>query len=232
MNLKQRAAQKAASKTKPSRGGVKSIQQIVNGEKKRKHRYRPGTVALREIRKYQRGDELLLRKLPFQRLVREIAATMKNDVRFQGSAILALQEASEAYLVDLFQDTNLCAIHAKRVTIDARDMRLARRLRGEYTSMGAASWFDEETQATPRAAPNRATSTATSSKAQPKQKKETAAKKKKKPETEEEAEAQAEAEAKASLASLADKASASADTSASSPPSPDAAAAASPAASQ
>ena len=79
--------------------------------------YRPGTVALREIRKYQKSTELLIRKLPFQRLVREIAQDFKTDLRFQSSAVLALQEASEAYLVGLFEDTNLCAIHAKRVTI-------------------------------------------------------------------------------------------------------------------
>src|SRR6202008_3842872 len=74
-----------------------------------------GTVALREIRKYQKSTDLLMRKLPFQRLVREIAQDFKNDLRFQGTAILALQEASESYLVSLFEDTNLCAIHAKRV---------------------------------------------------------------------------------------------------------------------
>lgn len=76
---------------------------------------RPGTVALREIRKYQRSTDFLIRKLPFQRLVREIAQDFKNDLRFQGTAILALQEATEAYLVSLFEDTNLAAIHAKRV---------------------------------------------------------------------------------------------------------------------
>ena len=95
------------------------------------HRYRPGTVALREIRKYQKSTELLIRKLPFQRLVREIAQDFKTDLRFQSSAILALQEASEAYLVGLFEDTNLCAIHAKRVTIMPKDVQLARRIRGE-----------------------------------------------------------------------------------------------------
>ena len=76
-----------------------------------------GTVALREIRRYQKSTELLIRKLPFQRLVREIAQDFKTDLRFQSAAIGALQEASEAYLVSLFEDTNLCAIHAKRVTV-------------------------------------------------------------------------------------------------------------------
>ena len=91
----------------------------------------PGTVALREIRKYQKSTELLIRKLPFQRLVREIAQDFKTDLRFQSTAILALQEASESYLVGLFEDTNLCAIHAKRVTIMPKDIQLARRIRGE-----------------------------------------------------------------------------------------------------
>ncbi len=95
--------------------------------------FRPGTVALREIRRYQKSTELLLRKLPFQRLVREIAQDFKTDLRFQSSAIAALQEAAEAYLVGLFEDTNLCAIHAKRVTIMPKDIQLARRIRGERT---------------------------------------------------------------------------------------------------
>ena len=98
---------------------------------KRTHRFRPGTVALRDIRRYQKSTELLIRKLPFQRLVREIANDFKTDLRFQSSAVLALQEAAEAYMVGLFEDTNLCAIHAKRVTIMPKDMQLARRIRGE-----------------------------------------------------------------------------------------------------
>ena len=103
----------------------------VFGGVKKARRFRPGTVALREIRKYQKNTDLLIRKNPFQRLVREIAQDFKTDLRFQSHAIMALQEASEAYLVNLFEDTNLCAIHAKRVTIMTRDMQLARRIRGE-----------------------------------------------------------------------------------------------------
>lgn len=95
------------------------------------YRYRPGTKALIDIRKYQKSTERLLRKLPFQRLVREIAERMKSDLKFQASALLAIQEASEAYLVGLFEDTNLCAIHARRVTIMPKDIQLARRIRGE-----------------------------------------------------------------------------------------------------
>merc|ERR1712179_824577 len=93
--------------------------------------YRPGTVALREIRRYQKSTELLLRKLPFQRLVREIAQDFKTDLRFRSSAVMALQEASEAYYFGLMEDTNLCAIHAKRVTIMPKDIQLARRIRGK-----------------------------------------------------------------------------------------------------
>lgn len=102
-------------------------------KKVKKHRYRPGTVALQQIRKYQKSTELLIRKLPFQRLVREIAQDFKTDLRFQSTAVLALQEAAESYLVHLFEDSNLAAIHAKRVTIMPKDMQLARRIRGERT---------------------------------------------------------------------------------------------------
>ena len=119
-------ATKAARKSAPATGGVK-----------RPHRFRPGTVALREIRRYQKSTELLVRKAPFQRLVRELATSEgttghpASELRFQASALSALQEASEAYLVSLFEDTNLCAIHAKRVTVMQKDMQLSRRLRGD-----------------------------------------------------------------------------------------------------
>ena len=92
---------------------------------------RPGSVALREIRRFQKSTGLLIRRLPFQRLVREIAVDFKKDLRFQSTALQALQEAAEAYLVGLFEDTNLLAIHAGRVTIMVRDLQLARRIRGE-----------------------------------------------------------------------------------------------------
>ena len=109
----------ASRKNAPLYGGIK-----------KPHRFRPGIVALREIRKYQKSTELLIRKLPFQRLVREIAQDYKCDLRFQSTALLALHEAAEAYMVGLMEDTNLCAIHAKRVTIMPKDMQLARRIRG------------------------------------------------------------------------------------------------------
>ncbi|KAE9374859.1 histone-fold-containing protein [Stipitochalara longipes BDJ] len=106
---------------------------------KKKHRFKPGTRALQEIRRYQRSTDLLLRKLPFSRLVREIALTLRpagEGMRWQSQAIQALQEASEAFLVHLFEDTNLCAIHAKRVTIMQKDIQLARRIRGAWGGLG------------------------------------------------------------------------------------------------
>ena len=119
-------ATKAAQKSGPT-GGVK-----------KPHRYRPGTVALREIRRYQKSTDLLIRKAPFCRLTREIMEAVQKKVitkekteRMAGAAILAIQEATESYLVGLNEDTNLCAIHAKRVTIMPKDIQLARRIRGE-----------------------------------------------------------------------------------------------------
>lgn len=105
----------------------------------RKRRYRPGTLALREIRRLQNNTDLLLRKLPFARLVREIAMSCRppeDPMRWQSQALLALQEAAEAFLVHLFEDTNLCAIHAKRVTIMQKDIQLARRIRGMWGGVG------------------------------------------------------------------------------------------------
>ncbi|EIJ87504.1 histone H3 [Nematocida parisii] len=96
---------------------------------KRPHRFKAGTVALREIRKYQKTTDLLIRKLPFQRLVREVASEYKTDVRFQSSSILAIQESLENYLTGLFEDSNRCAIHAKRVTLMARDLHLVNKIK-------------------------------------------------------------------------------------------------------
>ena len=103
----------------------------MQGRQVKPHRYRAGTAALMDIRHFQKTSALLIRKLPFQRLVREIAQDFKTDLRFQSAAILCLQEVAEAYLVRLFDDANLCAIHARRVTIMPKDILLARRIRGE-----------------------------------------------------------------------------------------------------
>jgi histone H3 len=117
---------------KPRTNAVKvSLGSLSAGTSRKPRRYRPGTVALRQIRRYQKSTELLIRKAPFSWLVREIVESMDMDYRFQSTAVLALQEASEAYLVGLFEDTNLCALHAKRVTIMPKDIQLARRMRGE-----------------------------------------------------------------------------------------------------
>ncbi|KAJ6561182.1 histone H3 [Mycena vulgaris] len=97
---------------------------------KKARRFRPGTVALREIRRYQKATHTLLRKAPFQRLVREIAQYLKPDFRFYASALTALQEAAEAHIIAIFEDTQACAVHAKRVTIMVKDIALARRIRG------------------------------------------------------------------------------------------------------
>jgi len=107
-------------KTAPAEGGMK-----------KKFRFRPGTVALREIKKYQKATDLLLAKAPFQRFVRAICDGIDGQLRFQAQALLALQEAAESYLTGLFEDANLCAIHASRVTVMKKDVELARRIRGE-----------------------------------------------------------------------------------------------------
>ena len=122
---------KVQKKKGKAKGGVKQLPPAQQPTKK-PHRYQPGTVALREIRRYQKSTELLIRKLPFQRLVREFAQDLgKINVRFQSGVIMALQEASEAYLVGLLEDSNLCAVYAKRVTIMPKDIQLARQIRGE-----------------------------------------------------------------------------------------------------
>jgi histone H3 len=125
--MSQKTARKPAKKTAaktPTTGGLK-----------KPHRYKPGTVALREIRKYQKSTDLLIRKAPFQRLIREIAQEYKTDLRFQAHAVEALQEAAEAYMTGLYEDTNLCAIHARRVTIMPKDIQLARRVRGDINKI-------------------------------------------------------------------------------------------------
>ncbi|KAB8349567.1 hypothetical protein FH972_023591 [Carpinus fangiana] len=119
-----------ASKTARRSSGAAST-----GTTRRPRRYKPGTVALKEIRRYQKSTDLLMAKLPFARVVREVAMNIMPAgelLRWQSHAISALQEATEAFLVHLFEDTNLCAIHAKRVTIMQKDIQLARRIRGAW----------------------------------------------------------------------------------------------------
>jgi histone H3/H4 len=111
---------KAARKSCPSSGCLK-----------KPYRFRPGTVALREIRRYQKSTDLIIRKLPFQRLVREVAQRFKKDLCFQSHAIMAIQEAAEAYLVSFFEDVGFCAKHSGRITIQPKDIQLARKIRGD-----------------------------------------------------------------------------------------------------
>lgn len=110
----------------------------VAGAAKKQHRYKPGTVALREIRRYQKSTERLIRKLPFQRLCRTIVRDQSGsaEIRFQGPALLALQEATELYLVGLFEDALLCAQHAKRVTVFGKDFVLVMRIRSRFMRVG------------------------------------------------------------------------------------------------
>ena len=135
---RKKAAERAAQVAKAAKAAKKSGMKAPKGGVKKPHRYCPGTVALKEIRRYQKSTELLIQKLPFQQLVWEIASDndvicspLCGKVRFQSASIMVLQEASEVYLVGLFEDTNLCAIYAKRVTIMPKDIQLARRIRGE-----------------------------------------------------------------------------------------------------
>ena len=103
-----------------------------NTPRQKKRKYRPGTRVLMEIRKYQKSTDLTIPKLSFSRVIREICYKVcGRDLRFQSAAINALQEDAEAYLVTLFEDSFLCTIHAKRVTLMPQDMALARRIRGE-----------------------------------------------------------------------------------------------------
>ncbi|KAF8947530.1 centromeric DNA-binding histone H3-like protein cse4 [Haplosporangium gracile] len=141
-----RSAKPAGGTHPPSRLGAAENQRGVNTKARAKNptaaakgrRYKPGSNALREIRRYQKSTDLLLLKAPFARVVREISADFVSQVslsdnvglRWQTAALMALQEATEAFLVHLFEDANLCAIHAKRVTIMQKDIQLARRIRG------------------------------------------------------------------------------------------------------
>ena len=123
----------ASSKKSASKMKMKPAKKMetMSQKDRKKPRFKPGTVALREIRRYQKQSSLLIPKAPFTRLVRDICGGIDNDLRFNAETLLALQEAAEAYLVSLLEDSSLCAIHAKRQTILKADMVLAKRLRGD-----------------------------------------------------------------------------------------------------
>ncbi len=121
--------------TKAARKQVGQLPEGVEGVRKsvaKRRKYRPGTVALREIHRLQKSTESVIPKLPFQRLVREVARAENPDARFSSLALCALQEAAEAYIVSVLDDANLACIHAKRVTLMAKDVALAQRIRGDF----------------------------------------------------------------------------------------------------
>ena len=100
-----------------------------------KRKYRPGMRALRDIKMYQRSTDLLLPKIALYRVIKEMTAKIFPDARYSNAAINAIQNCVESHMIGLFEDTNLCAIHAGRATIMTKDMRLARRIRGETTTL-------------------------------------------------------------------------------------------------
>ena len=128
-----------SKKGQPSKGGSKKLgsKKVLSGNtamkrsSKRRFRSRPGVVALREIKKYQRSTDLLVPRLPFQRVVKEITGKINSDLRFSAQGLIALQECTESFMTGLFEDSYMCSIHAKRVTLMPRDVQLARRIRGE-----------------------------------------------------------------------------------------------------
>ena len=126
---------KAPRKALATAAARKSAPGIAGQGIKRAHRYRPGTVALREIRRYQKGTELLIRQKPFQRLVREVAQEFQSDLRFTQDALHCAQEATEAFAVSMFDDAQINAFHAKRITVMPRDIQLARRYMKKYSSL-------------------------------------------------------------------------------------------------
>ena len=136
---------KPASK-KAIKGGKQPCKHMLHkttGGIKKPHRYHPGLLTLQEIRRYQQSTKSLIRKTPFNKLIKEISqeyricpegpGTPSIQVQFQLTALAALQEAAENYLVGLFEDMNLLAVHAKRVTVMPHDIRLALRIRGDQS---------------------------------------------------------------------------------------------------
>jgi histone H3 len=131
-------AQALQARLETKRGKGKTVRgDTIDKVKKKKFRYRPGALALKEIKRLQKSVELLIPKISIQRLIREISQDVmpvhkQGEIKWQSAALGAIHEASEAYLVGLFEDTNLCAVHARRVTIMPRDIHLARRIRGDH----------------------------------------------------------------------------------------------------
>ena len=137
-------------------------QYSTTGGIKKPHRYHPGLLALWEIRRYQQSTESLIRKTPFNKLIKEISqeyricpegpGTPSVQVCFQSTALATLQEAAENYLVGLLEDMNLLAVHAKRVTVMPCDIRLALRIRGDQSRWRItpedATWYEHHQKRT------------------------------------------------------------------------------------
>jgi len=126
-------ARTKSSSRKPVLIGGKAHQSTAKKKKKSKpRRLRPGTKALREIKKMQKNTNLLIPRLPFHRLVREVQLNFNNETLcWEKRALEALHTAAEQYIIELFEDANLCAIHSRRVTMMVKDIQLARRIRGQ-----------------------------------------------------------------------------------------------------
>jgi histone H3 len=126
-------ANSAYAKKSPFRMILKRAFQSKLAGARKPIRFKPGTVALRQIRKLQRTCDLLLPLQPFQRLIREIALSFKSDLRFEREALLAIQEAAEAHIICMFQHTQNLAIHSGRKTIQDKDLSLALHIRENET---------------------------------------------------------------------------------------------------
>ena len=146
-----RVPSKLTSKKVATKGGKQPRKHLLHklirqnksttGGIKKPHRYHLGLLALREICRYQQSTNCLIKRTPFNKLIKEISqeyrvcpdgpGTPSVQVRFQSTALAALQEATENFLVGLFEDVNLSAVHAKRVTVMPHDIRLALRIRGD-----------------------------------------------------------------------------------------------------
>ncbi|CAD2218840.1 histone H3 [Angomonas deanei] len=126
---------KRPQKSSASRKLHKNIKNETQKQIKKAHRWRPGTVALREVRKYQKSTNLLIAKAPFRRLVKEVSMNFKTSMRVSAGALEALQESTENYLTSILSDAYLCTVHARRVTLFPKDLQLALRLRGETRAL-------------------------------------------------------------------------------------------------
>ena len=120
---------------KPAKGQSQGVKKSTQDEVTHKRRARPGVKALREIKQYQRSTDTIVPRAPLQRIVKDITSKYMPEARYSHGALEAVHQCLESYMVALFEDTGLCAVHAKRMTIMTRDMKLARRIRGEILNL-------------------------------------------------------------------------------------------------